>query len=69
MVATRLKDDGSVLFQYKAKWEAKSVNDGRMIIDDFRACGPAGEEISSFVTLRTYSETVKRWEMQGPAEK
>jgi hypothetical protein len=67
VVATRFKDDRSVLFQYKAKWEAKHVNDGRMIIDDFRACGPSGEEISSFVTLRTYSETTQRWEMQGLA--
>jgi hypothetical protein len=55
------------LFQYKAKWEAKYVNDGRMIIDDFKACSPSGEEISSFVTLRTYSETTQRWEMQGLA--
>jgi hypothetical protein len=38
-----------------------------MIIDDFKACAPSGEEISSFVTLRTYSETLKRWEMQGLA--
>jgi hypothetical protein len=67
VVVTRFKDDGSVLFQYKAKWDAKYVNDGRMIIDDFRACGPSGEAISSFVTLRTYSETTQRWEMQGLA--
>jgi hypothetical protein len=67
VVATRFKDDGTTLFQYKAKWEAKYVNDGRMIIDDFRACGPSGEAISSFVTLRTYSETTQRWEMQGLA--
>jgi len=67
VVATRFKEDGSVLFQYKAMWEAKHVNDGRMIIDDFRACGPSGEAISSFVTLRTYSETTQRWEMQGLA--
>jgi len=67
VVTTRFKDDGTALFQYKAKWEAKYVNDGRMIIDDFRACGPSGEAISSFVTLRTYSETTQRWEMQGLA--
>jgi hypothetical protein len=67
VVATRFKDDGTTLFQYKAKWDAKYVNDGRMIIDDFRACGPSGEEVSSFVTLRTYSETTQRWEMQGLA--
>ena len=67
VVVTRIKDDGSVLFQYKAKWEARYLNDGRMIIDDFKACGPSGEEVSSFVTLRTYSEVTQRWEMQGLA--
>jgi hypothetical protein len=67
VVATRFKDDGSVLFQYKAKWEATYLNDGRMIMDDFKACGPSGEAISSFVTLRTFSETTQRWEMQGLA--
>ena len=67
VVATRFEDDRTVLFQYKAKWEAKYVNDGRMIIDDFKACGPSGEEFSSFVTLRTYSEITQRWEMQGLA--
>jgi len=31
------------------------------------ALAPTGEEISSYVTLRTYSEATHRWEMSGLA--
>jgi hypothetical protein len=67
VVATRYKEDGSILFQYAAAWNAKSLNEGRMIIDDFKARGPSGDVISSFVTLRTYCEVTQRWEMAGLA--
>jgi hypothetical protein len=67
VAATRYKEDGSVLFQYPATWSAQSLNDGRMIVDDFKARGPSGHGISSFVTLRTYSEVTQRWEMAGLA--
>ena len=63
--ATRYKEDGSVLFQYKAGWNARSLNEGRMIMDDFKAYAPTGQAISSYVTLRTYSEVTHRWEMAG----
>jgi hypothetical protein len=63
--ATRYKEDGSLLFQYKASWSAKYLNEGRMILDDFRAYAPTGQEVSSYVTLRTYSEATHRWEMAG----
>ena len=36
-----------------------------MIVDDFKALALNGQEISSFVTLRTYSEVTRRWEMTG----
>ena len=65
--ATRYKEDGSVLFQYKASWGAQALSEGRMIMDDFKALAPTGEPISSFVTLRTYSEATGRWELQGLA--
>jgi len=65
VAATRYKDDGSPLFQYKATWTAKYLNEGRMIVDDFKALAPTGQAISSYVTLRTYSETTRRWEMVG----
>jgi hypothetical protein len=67
VAATRYKDDGSTLFAYPATWNAKALNDGRMILDDFKAYGPTGQAISSYVTLRTYSEVNRRWEMAGLA--
>lgn len=65
VAAIRYKEDGSPLFQYKAGWNAKYLNEGRMVLDDFKAYGPTGQAISSYVTLRTYSETTHRWEMAG----
>jgi hypothetical protein len=65
--ATRYRPDGSVLLNYRAAWSAQYLNDGRMVMDDFKAYAPTGEVISSFVTLRTYSEVTGRWEMQGLA--
>jgi hypothetical protein len=53
--------------EYKAAWNAKSLNEGRMIVDDFKALAPTGQAVSSYVTLRTYSETKHRWEMTGLA--
>ena len=67
VAATRYKEDGSVLFQYSADWQAQYLNEGRMIMDDFKARGPSGQTISSFITLRTYSEVTQRWEMVGLA--
>lgn len=65
VAATRYKEDGSSLFQYKASWNAKYLNEGRMIVDDFKAYAPTGQAVSSYVTLRTYSEATHRWEMAG----
>jgi hypothetical protein len=63
--ATRFREDGTPAFSYGAVWSAKSLNEGRMVMDDFKALGPDGVPISSFVTLRTYSELTKRWELVG----
>ena len=65
--AARLSPDGSVLFRYRATWAAKYLNEGRMVVDDFKALAPDGRPISSYVTLRTYSEVSGRWEMSGLA--
>lgn len=65
VAATRYKEDGSTLFQYKASWNARYLNEGRMILDDFKAYAPTGQAVSSYVTLRTYSEATRRWEMAG----
>lgn len=65
--ATKFGADGAILFQYKATWSARYLNEGRMVMDDFKALAPDGRPISSFVTLRTYSEDTRRWEMAGLA--
>jgi hypothetical protein len=63
VAVTRFNGDGSVLMQHPATWSATAVNEGRMIIDDFKACLPTGQDISSIVTLRTYASASGRWEM------
>lgn len=63
--AIRFREDGAPLFKYKALWSAVALNGGRMVMDDFRALGPNGQAVSSFVTLRTYSEVTNRWELAG----
>ncbi|MES2947039.1 MAG: hypothetical protein V4858_00720 [Pseudomonadota bacterium] len=65
--ATKFKDDGSVLYTYKAQWLAQHLNEGRIVMDEFKAFAPTGQQISSYVTLRTFSEATQRWEMTGLA--
>jgi hypothetical protein len=67
IAASRYNPDGSLLLQYQGSWSARHLNAGRMVFDDFKAFAPTGKEISSYVTLRTYSETTHRWEMSGLA--
>lgn len=64
--ATRRNPDGSLL-QYQADWHAVSLDDGRMVMDEFRARGADGKPVSSYVTLRTYALATRRWEMAGLA--
>jgi hypothetical protein len=63
--ATRYKEDETPAINYKAMWSARSLNERRMVMDDFKAQAPNGDPISSYVTLRTYSEVTGRWEMVG----
>ena len=63
--AIRYDQGGSPVMNYTATWTAQHLNNGRMVMDDFRAKMPTGQEISSFVTLRTYCETTGRWELAG----
>jgi hypothetical protein len=63
--ATKFKGDGSVLFAYKAQWVAQYLNEGRIVMDEFKAFAPTGQQISSYVTLRTYSQATHRWAMTG----
>lgn len=65
VAGTRWQRDGSVALAYRASWEARTINDGRMIVDEFKAYAPGGAEVSCFVTLRTYSPQARRWEIAG----
>ena len=38
-----------------------------MVMDDFKALAPTGQDVSSYITLRTYSEVSHRWGMAGLA--
>ncbi|QTD46265.1 hypothetical protein [Ottowia testudinis] len=67
VAATAFGPDGVVQRKYAARWEAQHLNGGRMVMDDFRAQSPQGEDLSSFVTLRTWCESTSRWEITGQA--
>ncbi len=53
------------MFEYAADWRAQYLCGGRIIMDEFTIRNPEGQPISSFVTLRTYSQANGRWEMAG----
>ncbi|WP_292938135.1 hypothetical protein [Noviherbaspirillum sp.] len=61
----RYQPDGSVLFEYSGDWRAQYLCGGRIVMDEFTMHGPEGRPVSSFVTLRTYSQTNGRWEVAG----
>jgi hypothetical protein len=60
-------DAGAVQQRYQARWRAESLHGGRMVLDDFTVVSPTGQELSSFVTLRTYAPATSRWEIAGLA--
>lgn len=59
----RFSPDGALKGQYKGKWEAQYVDDGRMIFDAVTWFNPDGTQESYFPTLRTYSPKTNKWEM------
>ena len=67
VAATKFKEDGSVQFHYQAQWVAQHLNEGRIVLDEFKAFAPTGQQVSSYVSLRTYSEATHRWEITGLA--
>jgi hypothetical protein len=64
---TRYGGDGEILQNYIGAWRAEYRHDRRMVIDDFTIHAPSGQEVSAFVTLRTYCDMTKRWEIAGLA--
>jgi len=63
--ATRFGEGGAVVAGYKGGWYARYLNSKRMVMDDYKVYAPTGQVISSYVTLRTYSDITRRWEMCG----
>ena len=63
----RYDENGNVQLQYTATWRAEYLHDKRMVLDDFTVLAPTGQEVSCFVTLRTFSEITGRWELTGLA--
>ena len=63
----RCDPSGVVQLRYQARWRAEYLHDRRIVLDDFTFVSPSGEELSSFVTLRTYAPTTGRWEIAGLA--
>lgn len=64
---SRFGPNGELQLNYAATWHAQYLHDKRMVMDDFTVFLPNGQEISSFVTLRTYCSITKRWELAGLA--
>jgi hypothetical protein len=62
---SRYAPNGETMQNYAGAWRAQYLHDKRMIMDDFTIHAPTGQEVSAFVTLRTYSPITKRWEMAG----
>ena len=63
----RYDASGSVQLRYQARWRAEYLHDRRMVLDDFTFVSPSGEEVSSFLTLRTFAPASSRWEIAGLA--
>ena len=62
---TRFAPSGEVLISYGGTWRAEYLHGKRMVLDDFSIHLPTGQEVSAFVTLRSYSPITRRWEIAG----
>ena len=67
VAALRCDPAGKVQHRYQARWRAEFLHDRRMVLDDFTVVAPSGDELWSFVTLRTYAPAAGRWEIAGLA--
>ncbi|MDY8137541.1 hypothetical protein [Aquimarina sp. 2201CG5-10] len=61
--STRFLPDGTVKGEYKGKWEAQLLDDGRMIFDTVTWYNSDGTIESFYPTLRTFSPKTNQWEM------
>ena len=62
---TRYAPTGEIAMSYTGVWRAEYRHDKRMVVDDFSIHLPDGTEVSSFVTVRSYSPLTNRWEIAG----
>ncbi|MDE5419605.1 hypothetical protein L3049_16560 [Labilibaculum sp. DW002] len=59
----RFLPEGTVKGEYKGKWEAQLLDEGRMIFDLVTWFNMDGTKESFFPTLRTFSPKTNQWEM------
>lgn len=59
----RFAPDGATVAQGRGEWRAQHKFGGRMVEDEYVTFLPDGREISSFITLRTWSPQTEQWEM------
>ena len=62
---SRFTTSGDVQMQYSGTWRAQYLHGKRIVLDDFAMQLASGEEVSSFVTLRSYCPLTQRWEIAG----
>lgn len=61
--STRFLPDGTIEGEYKGKWEAQLLDEGRMIFDTVTWYNSDGTVESFYPTLRTFSPKTNKWEM------
>ena len=54
---------GNVIQEGKGFWQAKTVDEGRMIVDEYHSILPTGDTMKGSITLRTFSPLTQQWEM------
>lgn len=60
---TRFNPDGTIKGEYKGKWDAQFIDDGRIIFDTVTWFNSDGTKESFYPTIRTFSSETNRWEM------
>ena len=62
---SRFTTSGDIQMRYSGTWRAQYMHAKRIVLDDFAVQLASGEEVSSFVTLRSYCPLTQRWEIAG----
>jgi len=59
----RFLPDGAQTAEYEGKWDAKFLDDGRVLFDAVAWFSPTGEKVLYDATLRTFGVETGEWEM------